>query len=41
MLRDGRTAAGEFHKFIDYPGMTCNIAWGALDRLELARAYAI
>jgi eukaryotic-like serine/threonine-protein kinase len=41
MLQDGRTAAGEFQKFIDRPGIVVNSPWGALARLGLARAYAL
>ncbi len=40
-LRDGKRAAAEFQKFIDYPGVVENFPWGALARLGLARAYAM
>jgi DNA-binding winged helix-turn-helix (wHTH) protein/predicted Zn-dependent protease len=41
MLHDGRRAAAEFDKFIDYRGVVGNFPWGSLARLGLARAYAI
>ena len=41
MLHDGNAAAAEFQKFIDHQGVVQNFPWGALARLELARAYAI
>jgi tetratricopeptide (TPR) repeat protein len=41
MLRDGSAAAAEFQKFIDHRGLVVNFPWGALARLQLARAYAI
>jgi eukaryotic-like serine/threonine-protein kinase len=40
MLHDGNAAA-EFQKFIDHRGVVVNFPWGALARLELARAYAM
>ena len=41
MLHDGSAAAAEFQKFIDHRGVVINFPWGALARLELARAYAL
>jgi tetratricopeptide (TPR) repeat protein len=41
MLHDGKAAAAEFQKFIDYRGVVMNFPWGALARLGLARAYAM
>jgi eukaryotic-like serine/threonine-protein kinase len=41
MLHDGNRAAAEFQKFIDHRGLVVNFPWGALARLELARAYAL
>jgi len=41
MLRDGNRAAVEFQKFIDHRGLVVNFPWGALARLELARAFAL
>jgi tetratricopeptide (TPR) repeat protein len=41
MLHDGKAAATEFQKFIDYRGVVMNFPWGALARLGLARAYAM
>ncbi len=38
MLHDGKSAAAEFQKFIDYRGLVVNFPWGALARLGLARA---
>jgi DNA-binding winged helix-turn-helix (wHTH) protein/tetratricopeptide (TPR) repeat protein len=40
MLRDGNRAATEFQKYIDHYGVVRNSPWGALARLDLARAYA-
>ena len=40
MLHDGKAAA-EFQKFIDHRGVVVNFPWGALARLQLARAYAM
>jgi eukaryotic-like serine/threonine-protein kinase len=40
MLHDGSAAHAEFQKFLDHYGMVGNFPWGALARLELARAYA-
>ncbi len=40
MLHDGNAAAAEFQKFIDHYGLVTNFPWGALARLDLARAYA-
>ncbi|MGA9142523.1 MAG: tetratricopeptide repeat protein [Candidatus Acidiferrales bacterium] len=40
-LRDGNRAAAEFQKFVDYRGVVINFSWGALARLELARAFAL
>jgi eukaryotic-like serine/threonine-protein kinase len=41
MLHDGNAAAAEFQKFIDHRGLVVNFPWGALARLQLARAYAM
>jgi serine/threonine protein kinase/DNA-binding winged helix-turn-helix (wHTH) protein/tetratricopeptide (TPR) repeat protein len=41
MLGDGKSAVAEFQKFIDHYGLVGNLPWGALARLQLARAYAI
>jgi eukaryotic-like serine/threonine-protein kinase len=41
MLRDGNAAAAEFQKFIDHRGRVGNLPWGALARLQLARACAL
>jgi tetratricopeptide (TPR) repeat protein len=41
MLHDGKAAAAEFQKFIDHRGVIVNFPWGALARLQLARAYAL
>jgi DNA-binding winged helix-turn-helix (wHTH) protein/tetratricopeptide (TPR) repeat protein len=41
MLSDGKSAAGEFRKFIDHYGLVRNFPIGALARLGLARAYAV
>jgi hypothetical protein len=40
-LHDGKAATGEFQKFINHSGLVANFQWGALARLELARAYAL
>ena len=40
-LHDGNRAAAEFQKYIDHRGLVRNLAWGALARLGLARAYAM
>ena len=41
MLRDGNAAATEFQKFIDHRGLVWNSPWGAVARLQLARACAL
>ena len=41
MLHDGNAAAMEFQKLIDHRGLVVNFPWGALARLQLARAYAM
>jgi tetratricopeptide (TPR) repeat protein len=41
MLRDGGRAAAEFQKFIDRRGLVSTFPWGAIARLDLARAYAL
>jgi hypothetical protein len=41
MLREGNAAEAEFQKFIDHRGVVMNFPWGALARLQLARAYAM
>jgi eukaryotic-like serine/threonine-protein kinase len=38
---DGDRAATEFQNFIDRRGAVANFPWGALARLQLARAYAM
>ena len=40
-LANGPAAAAEFQKFIDNYGLITNFPWGALARLQLARAYAL
>ncbi len=40
-LHDGNSAAMEFQKFVDHRGLVVNFAWGALARLNLARAYVL
>ncbi|MBV8629777.1 MAG: hypothetical protein JOZ83_02555 [Silvibacterium sp.] len=40
-LHDGHGAAGEFQKLADHRGLVANFSWGALARLDLARAYAL
>jgi eukaryotic-like serine/threonine-protein kinase len=40
-LHDGNAAAAEFQKFIDHRGLVGNFPWGALARLQLARACAL
>ena len=41
MLRDGNRAAAEFQKFIDHRGLVGNFPWGALAKLQLARAFVL
>jgi tetratricopeptide (TPR) repeat protein len=41
MLHDGKAAAMEFQEFIDHRGVVVNFPWGAVARLQLARAYAM
>src|SRR5579862_1461311 len=41
VAHDGNRAAMEFQKFIDYRGVVGNFPWGALARLQLARAVAM
>jgi DNA-binding winged helix-turn-helix (wHTH) protein/tetratricopeptide (TPR) repeat protein len=41
LLHDGAAAAVEFQKFLDHSGLVGNFPWGALARLNLARAYAM
>jgi DNA-binding winged helix-turn-helix (wHTH) protein/tetratricopeptide (TPR) repeat protein len=41
MLRDGNAAAAEFQKFLDHRGRVGNFSWGALARLQLARACVL
>ena len=41
MQHDGKAAAAEFQKFIDHRGVVANFPWGALARLQLARAYTM
>jgi eukaryotic-like serine/threonine-protein kinase len=41
MLHDGNAAAAEFQKFVDHRGRVGNFPWGALARLQLARACAL
>ena len=40
-LRDSNAAAAEFQKLIDHSGLVGNFPWGALARLQLARACAL
>jgi DNA-binding winged helix-turn-helix (wHTH) protein/tetratricopeptide (TPR) repeat protein len=40
-LHQGREAAAEFQKFVDYPGAVGNNPIGAVARVGLARAYAM
>ncbi len=40
-LHDGKAAAAEFQKFIEYRGMVANFELAASARLGLARAYAL
>ena len=41
MMQDGKAAAAEFQKFIDYRGLVVNFPLGALARLGLARAHKL
>jgi DNA-binding winged helix-turn-helix (wHTH) protein/tetratricopeptide (TPR) repeat protein len=41
MLHDSNAAAAEFQKLIDHSGLVGNFPWGALARLQLARACAL
>jgi eukaryotic-like serine/threonine-protein kinase len=41
MLHDDNAAAAEFQKFFEHRGAVGNFPWGALARLQLARAYAM
>jgi serine/threonine protein kinase/tetratricopeptide (TPR) repeat protein len=41
MLHDGTAAAAEFQKFIEHRGVVANFPFGALARLQVARAYAM
>jgi hypothetical protein len=41
MLRDGKSAAAEFQKFVEYRGLVANFSWGSLARLQMARAHAL
>jgi len=41
MLHNGPRAAAEFQKFIDHQGLIGNFPWGALARLQIARAFAL
>jgi serine/threonine protein kinase/tetratricopeptide (TPR) repeat protein len=41
MMGNGKAAGIEFHKFIEHYGAVGLFSWGALARLELARAYAL
>jgi len=40
-LRQAATAAGEFQKFLDHPGVVRLCPLGALARLQIGRAYAM
>ena len=40
-LGQGSSAAREFQKFLDHPGITVNFPLGALAHLQLGRAYAV
>jgi len=39
--KNGPSAAAEFQKFLDHPGIVLNFLLGSLARLQLARAYAV
>ncbi|HMK22251.1 MAG TPA: tetratricopeptide repeat protein, partial [Terriglobales bacterium] len=39
--KNGSSAAAEFQKFVDHPGLILNFPLGALARLQLGRAYVI
>jgi class 3 adenylate cyclase/tetratricopeptide (TPR) repeat protein len=41
MLHKGSAAVGEFHKFLEHPGVVLNFPLGALARLQLGRAYTM
>jgi predicted Zn-dependent protease len=41
LSHEGAAASVEFQKFLDHPGLVGNFPWGALARLNLARAYAL
>jgi hypothetical protein len=38
---NGNSAAAEFQKFLDHRGIVVNFPLGALDHLQLSRAYAM
>jgi hypothetical protein len=40
-LADGKHAAAEFQKFVDQRGVVSNFPWGAVARVDLARAYLL
>jgi tetratricopeptide (TPR) repeat protein len=40
-MHDGNRAAGEFQKFVDRSGLVSTFPWGALARLQLARACVL
>jgi DNA-binding winged helix-turn-helix (wHTH) protein/Tfp pilus assembly protein PilF/TolB-like protein len=40
-MRDGSTAAAEFQKVLDHPGIALNFPLGPLARLNLGRAYSV
>jgi serine/threonine protein kinase/Flp pilus assembly protein TadD len=40
-LNQAGSAAGEFHKLLDYPGCVMNFVLGALAHLQLGRAYSM
>jgi hypothetical protein len=41
LLQQGKEAAAEFQKFLDYRGVAVSCPLGALARLQLGRAYAL
>jgi hypothetical protein len=40
LLHQGKEAASQFQKFLDYRGVAVNCPLGALARLQLGRAFA-
>ncbi len=41
LARDGQSAAAEFQKLLDRPGLTVNFVTGSIAHLQLGRAYAM